>query len=155
VANYPALGQQLAEDVEDEIIAAGKIKQVVRNTDATTRSTTSTSFVDATITVTITPVSATSNIILIWAGQMSTPGITQYLTIQITDSSNATLSGAELVGLGVNGGQIGMPAVVFSYVAAVNTSARTYKLRFKVNAGTGSIVNAESTGQFYAIEVGA
>jgi hypothetical protein len=74
VANYPALGQQLAEDVETEIAASSIVRKVVQTVDTTARSTTSTSFVSTSISATITP-SSTSNKILIQAS-----GIIGYAT---------------------------------------------------------------------------
>ena len=65
VANYPALGQQLAEDVETEIAASSKISQVLSTAKTDVFSTNSTSFVDVTgLSVTITPSSATSTILI-------------------------------------------------------------------------------------------
>lgn len=153
VANYPALGQDLAEDVETAILAAGKIKQVVRSTDGTNRTTTSTSFVDASLSVTIVPQAGSSNILLIWSGCGSSPAASQYLILQITDSANTALSGAQSAPYGGNNTQMEAPLQLFAWVAAVNTSSRTYKIRFRVNAGTGSLNNTNSTGQLFAIEV--
>jgi hypothetical protein len=166
VANYPALGQQLAEDVEDAIYAR-KILQIVRATDTTLNSTTSTSYVDVTgMTVTITPQFANSNLIIIADGYCQvnwTTNSDQYASIQLTDSANTALNGAQnlLYGvLNITGSgtrAFFTPFTIIGYVAAVNTSSRSYKMRFKSGqAGNTALVrNDDSTGQMYAIEVSA
>jgi hypothetical protein len=134
----------------------GKVLQVVRATDTTQRSTTSTSFVDVTgVSVSITPTSATSSIWIIVSAALEAVNSTNYAAFQITDSSNTALSGAESSFLGSAINQI--PGFLSAYVAAANTSARTYKLRFKVdNASTTAKVRGEqSTTQIFAIEIGA
>jgi hypothetical protein len=137
-------------------LAGGKILQVVRATDSTSRSTTSTSLVDASISVTITPQVNTSAILVLWFLQVENPS-GQFIQLSITDSSNNLLSGAENAVIGSNTAfsiprwqtvQIGR-----STPATINPT--TYKGRFRVSAGTGAIVNANNTGQLYAIEVSA
>jgi hypothetical protein len=155
VANYPALGQQLAEDIETELSSAAGVLQVVRNTDSTARTTTSTSFTDVTgMTVTITPEKATSFILLIAVFQSRTTDTVGDAHYIISDSANNSLVGTfGFIDFGSTTG--GTPISLFAYPAATNTSARTYKLRFKVaGAGTtASVVNDTLTGQMYAIEV--
>jgi hypothetical protein len=78
-------------------LAGGKILQIVRATDATTRSTTSTSFVDASISVTITPQKDDSAVILIATFQgrvtSSTSGNHFQSDYRITDNSDNVVSG--------------------------------------------------------------
>jgi len=147
---------------------SGKILQVVRATDITNRSTTSTSFVDVTgMSVTITPQKSTSAILII-ANFLAYPTsgsqslIVQYA--QITDASNNAISGAEgsesggadnapFSGTSAYNNQI----TLFGYATPATTSPVTYKLRFKsVNAAvTAQILDATNTGQLFAIEVSA
>jgi hypothetical protein len=166
VANYPALGQQLAEDVEDAIVASGKIKQIVRSTDTTNRSTTSATMVDVTgMSVTITPQAATSTLYVFsaFSGLAGRAGQTLAGEFVVTDSSNATISGAGIAqylttALATGAVEIATPVLLWGVVAAVDTTARTYKLRFNAgpNAGTTITVrNATQTGQMFAIEIGA
>ena len=141
----------------------GKVLQVVRATDRSQRSTTSTSFVDVTgMSVTITPKKATSNLIIVAIGfslaqNLSGSGDSRVL-YQITDSANAALSGAEVMGLGLSGGSTATANSnlnIWGYVGAVDTTARTYKLRFFVTGGTGYLSGSDNTSQMYAIEVAA
>jgi len=130
----------------------GKILQVVRATDGTARSTTSTTFVDASISVTITPQRNTSAILLVWTfiGNVNN-NITLY---QITDNSNNPISGAEQDRQFAPNNVITRLTMI-AYATPATTSATTYKGRFRVTAGTGNIENNNSTGQLYAIEVSA
>ena len=133
--------------------AGGKILQVVRATDTTNRSTTSGSFVDANISVTITPTDATSNILIIWS--FTGVGSSAYGIFQITDASNVAISGFDRMDVGIGGtGSLYDSPTLFVWDSPASTSAQTYKGRFRTNASY-TIVNANATGQLFAIEVGA
>jgi hypothetical protein len=145
----------------------GKVLQVVRATDTTNRSTTSTSFVDITgMSVTITPQKSTSVILVIanfTYGVNTTSGVNQYGRVQITDSSNNAISGAEESIIGLNnitytnpGSSYGVMNQI-AYATPATTSAVTYKLRVRSHTANISVdvFNAFSTGQMYAIEVSA
>jgi len=140
-----------------QALAGGKILQLVRATDATSRTTTSTSFVDASISVTITPQKSTSAILLIWSLNFNHLTTSDYGRFQITDSSNVAISGAENLNSGsgttsqwING------QILIGYATPGTVSATTYKGRFAVqSSGTTRLDNNVTTGQLYAIEVGA
>ena len=144
------------------------VVQVVTATDSTDRTTTSTSYADASISVSITPTSASSTLYVFWAGvgiAIDTANVDAFGNLQITDSSNNALEGAEGAGngiLGISGSGAGTatsiaPFVLIGKVAAGNTSARTYKGRFKAyNATSFALRNSTNqTGRMIAIEVGA
>lgn len=137
----------------------GKILQIVRATDTTNRTTTSTTFVDASISVTITPTDATSNILIIWSSWIvGYSGTNNIFMTQITDSSNVAISGAELEHNGNSGTTTSYHGVkMFAWDSPATTSATTYKGRFHANPGgtTAEISNSSMTGQMFAIEVGA
>jgi hypothetical protein len=135
----------------------GKILQVVRATDSTDRTTTSTSFVDASISVTITPQKNNSAILLIWASAFASPAGNANIRFQITDSSNTGISGAaDGIVYSTDAGSITITTVQIGYATPNTTSATTYKGRFRAQAsGTATINNNVSLGQLYAIEVAA
>lgn len=150
-------------------LAGGKILQIVRDTDTTDRSTTSTSFTDVTgMSVTITPTKNTS-VLLIVATFVVNPGSSttneNLCYLQITDSSNVALTGAESLGFGVLNATRSTSSIEFlssstviGYATPATTSAVTYKLRFRSRLSTTTTVllNSDaSDGQLYAIEVGA
>jgi hypothetical protein len=141
---------------------AGKIIQIVRATDSTQRSTTSTSFVDASISVTITPQNNTNAILLIsqnYIKTVATSGSNALGEVQITDNSNNVISGAQrnLVGVFASGSEGHSATTQIAYATPATENAVTYKLRFKSNvaACTTTLENAVNTGQLYAIEVSA
>jgi len=142
--------------VDAAVAAGGKVLQVVRATDVTMRTTTSTSYVDASISVTITPKKNDSAILLIWSFALRFPS-GNYISMQITDSSNNAVSGAEIIEVGTttaltNPTFIGL---CMGYATPETTSSVTYKGRFTVGSGTGQIRNSSQTGQLYAMEIGA
>jgi hypothetical protein len=148
VANYPAVSLALAEHIDD---LPATVLQVVRATDVTQRLTTSTSFVDANISVTITPQKSTSAILIIHSAQTNM-GAGVRVETQITDSSNIAISGAENTDSA--GGRALFTALAWATPAT--TSATTYKARFRSsNGGSALLENATNTGQMYAIEVSA
>jgi hypothetical protein len=137
-------------------LAGGKILQIVRATDSTQRSTTSGTYVDASISVTITPQKNNSAILLINVFQ-SSPSGTGYLATQITDNSDNAISGAEEGVTGDNVSGFRDITTMIAYATPATTSATTYKLRFRsATAGQSMVLeNNTMTGQMYAIEVSA
>jgi hypothetical protein len=135
-------------------IAGGKILQIVRATDSTNRTTTSTSFVDASISVTITPQKNDSAIILIWSAWLQVADGTR-MGVQITDNSNNPVSGAESLFFGSASNTFRSGMVLFGRSTPATINAVTYKGRFSTTASTTTIGNATATGQLYAIEVSA
>ena len=137
---------------------AFRVLQIVRATDTTQRTTTSTSYVDANISVTITPTSADSDILLIWAAKCEADGGANEIGwLQITDSSNVAISGAEDAHFGNAGSDSSYHfQTLVAYDSPATTSATTYKGRFKVFSGTTvKLRNDNNTGQLYALEISA
>ena len=136
-------------------IAGGKILQIVRATDTTSRTTNSTSLVDVTgMTVTITPQKNDSAIIVMASLYASNGVSSTFMDLVLTDSSNNTLSGASSA-FG-NLANMYAPLVIIGYSTPATLSATTYKLRFRSSSGTDvTVLNTNSTGQMYAIEVSA
>ena len=136
-------------------LAGGKILQIVRATDSTQRTTTSTTFVDASISVTITPQKSDSGILLIWSARVA-PWNNTYVALRIADSSNNAISGAEDQAYGdQSSNSFNVQAVAIAYATPATTSAVTYKGRFLTTSNTGTISNQLVTGQLFAIEVSA
>ena len=139
-------------------IAGGKILQIVRATDATSRTTTSTSFVDVTgMSVTITPQKSNSAVLLVCifnAVILSASGIIYF---RLADSSNNAISGANDMRFGSTSADTkGSSQTLIGYATPATTSATTYKLRFMSETGaTVTVANNQNTGQLYAIEVSA
>ena len=156
VADYPTVSLALAEHIDDLPAA---VLQVVRATDATDRTTTSTSFVDASLSVTITPQKSDSAILLICAVQARRANANEFIYLQIADSSNNAVNGAEFATMGSTAtGAANQNALqtILGRDTPATTSATTYKLRFRsLNANAVELANADNTAQLYAIEVSA
>jgi len=136
----------------------GKVLQVVRATDATDRTTTSGTLVDASISVTITPQKSTSAILLFWTFLLTnaTTSSSGFVSRQaITDNSNNVIGGESFIG--VSSHSILSTVTLIRYDTPATISAVTYKGRFsrESNVTTSQIGNATVTGQMYAIEVSA
>lgn len=159
-------------DISGDIAGLGKIVQIVRATDTTNRTINSTTYVDAGLSVTITPKKSDSAVILIATYPIThLVGVDTTLTVgrlQITDSSNIAVSGAEESRIGdynvrLTGGatisHTRVPVTMIGYATPNTTSAVTYKTRGNVYfVGTSLdiiLLNATATAQLYAIEVAA
>jgi hypothetical protein len=138
-------------------LAGGKVLQVVRATDTTARSTSSASFSDAGLSVTITPQRDTSAILLIVVNGQYTNNSDNAIRCRITDSSNNAISGAEETRGGVASNFLYAHVTIMAWATPATTSATTYKLRFRSNIGGQGvdILNTQVTGQMFAIEVSA
>jgi len=137
-------------------LAGGKVLQIVRATDATRRTTTSTSLVDGSISVTITPQRDTSAILLIWSSYVAKASGTSVIKLAITDSSNNVISGSGGFTLSAATSQDNGISTVFAYATPATLSAVTFKGRFASSAGSEvQLSNPEQSSQLYAIEVSA
>jgi hypothetical protein len=146
---------------------AGKIMQIVRATDSTDRSTTSTSFTDVTgMSVTITPQKNDSAILIFVSARVAMQWSVNdegRAAFQITDASNNPISGSEsyiigntsLSGTSTRDSRPGLTLVAYATPATFN--ATTYKVRFRSldSLVTTQLQNSLNTGQMYAIEVSA
>jgi len=156
VANYPGVSLALANHIDG--LSSG-VLQVVRATDATGRATSSGSFTDASLSVTITPQKSTSAILLLSIHRVliNSSGAPAFATFQITDSSNTAISGAEAMQFGATSSVNPRTSLVMvAYATPAVTTAVTYKVRFLMNNGTSvSLENNVNTAQMYAMEVSA
>jgi hypothetical protein len=148
------------------VAAGGKILQIVRAADGTSRSTTSTAFTDASLSVTITPQRNDSALLLVWTALVTIDNATNNecrAVLSITNSSNVAVGGAQqgttgtvnMTGTGTRGFRDSIAMI--GYTTPATTSAVTYKIRFRaVDANaTLALANSNQTGQFFAIEVSA
>jgi hypothetical protein len=143
-------GQTLGVKWADQ---TGKLLQIVRATDSTNRTTTSTSFVSANLSVTITPQKSTSAILVIWAVGIQASATA--CSIRITLPNGNAMSGAETFNR--TGGPFQDSAVQIGYHQPGTTSSQTYTAQFNAvtGANTATLDNSLNTGQLYAIEVSA
>jgi hypothetical protein len=142
----------------------GKVLQVVRATDTTDRTTTSTTYVDVTgSSVTITPQKSTSSIIVVYLVSptlVMTSVANPIGYFRITDSSDNALSGAAECWFGDAGtvsGTLRSSLNIWGYDTPGSTAAKTYKVRFRSQTSTVlTATRADSNPvQLFAIEVSA
>ena len=127
-----------------EAISHGKILQVVSTTKTDSFTTTSTSFVDVTgLSVSITPTSATSTILVIYSIALARgANNTGKTAMQVVRDSTALFLTA-----GGHTAQISFQSALegpdYASGASVDspatTSATTYKIQLKTNSGTGAV----------------
>lgn len=137
----------------------GKVLQVVTARDSTERSTSSSSFVTAsnTLSVTITPSSTSNKIFVIATLNVLTPSGTyaMYLTIY----RNSTNLGDSQFGMGrhLDGSNLNLGNTAMTYLdSPSSTSALTYQVYFYTQSGGGlsSIINKDgSVGSITAFEI--
>jgi hypothetical protein len=134
---------------------AGKISQVVVSNLLTTATTTSSSFVDTGLSVTITPSSASNEVII----QATIPlgfggsGAGGFLTLtdgsnnillNPTSSGSRTISFTRMEGGTVRQYDMQTAAVIFKHSPA-STSAQTYKIRMSATSGGTTCINRMGT----------
>jgi hypothetical protein len=144
------------------VSATPRIGQVVTASTASTTTTTSTSYVDATgLSVTITPTSSTSQILILatcvfqsWTG---TSGDTAGGIYQIVRGSTSIINGSFLwvQTSGSYVGEITNTPVGISYVdSPTTTSATTYKLQFaRSSSATNCYANPSGVATITALEI--
>ena len=139
----------------------GKLLQVVTATDSTSRSTTSTSFVTAsnTLSLSITPSSASSKIFITYSSNGYKNGNNEFSYVTIfRDATNLGDSNSGLNALFVGADDIAVPFAGSILDSPNTTSAITYEIRIRTNAGT-FFLNYPGTGQvkasITAFEIGA
>jgi len=133
--------------------SAGQVIQVVSATDETERSTTSTSFVTAsnTLSVTITPSSASNKIYLLCStvATKNTAG-GGYITIYRGATNLGTSQGLSRY----NGGALGWKGVPMSILdSPSSTSALTYQVYITSDDGNQFFINANTKASITAFEI--
>ena len=140
--------------------ASGKVLQVVNATDSTERFTTSTSFVTAsnTLSVSITP-SLSSSKILLFAncGGVYVNASAQYIYLTIfrdaTNIGDATYGLTEIRSHST--GDLGYPTSIQVYDSPSTTSSLTYQVYFRTTTSTANLNTSGALASITAMEIGA
>ena len=135
--------------------AAGQVIQVLSATDSTERTTTSTSYVTAsnTMSVSITPSSASNKVLILIS---SSVGNTSAYDVYSTVYRGATnLGGANgFIFSSGTGASSNINSNSFNYLDSPSTtSSTTYQFYFKTNSGTAYINRAGATGVITVLEI--
>jgi len=161
--NYPAGSIANAAIASNAAIAttklgAGAVLQVVSANDATQRSTSSTSYVTAsnTLSVSITPSSSSNKILIIGNTTMTnnTANKFSYLTV-FRDSTNLISAGTAAFVNFYSRDSLDYNSNGFSFLdSPSSTSTITYQVYLKADTGSTAYINAsDSTGALTAFEI--
>lgn len=150
-----SVGQVLASSDMNLLRGAVRILQVVNATYATSGSSTSSSYADTGLTVTITPTSSTSKVLVIC-------NLTIYNSAASTSAALKLLRGATTVvnttgyAFSTGGTQSGDP-MIMALDSPATTSATIYKLQYARESGAGSVFVFPNNnhGQITVMEISA
>jgi hypothetical protein len=162
---YPQASEDLADAIADGLDAAfnpGIGSNVVQTVKTDTFTTSSTSFVDITgLTVTITPTTVTSKVLIFWNVVVSNSDSTDSAHVLLTDGADAALYrgdaeasrtratfGSRSV---VDSSNVLLSAGQFLWSPA-SASPVTAKLRIKVASGGTAVVNRSGSDQNFATQ---
>jgi hypothetical protein len=138
-----------------KLTGAGKVLQVVQASDSTQRTTTSTSYVTAsnTLSVSITPSSASNKIFILVTGSLYIQAGAQFGSATIfKDGSNLNSAGFAKVYDGANDNASSM--AMSYYDAGGDTSSHTYDVRIKTTGSTLYLqADTGSRSQIIAMEI--
>ena len=149
-----------------DTLGGGKILQVAIGTDTAAVDNTTTDYANGVgVELSFTPVNASSTLYIICTGSFGTSsgayGSNQNLNVQIYDSTNTTQIAEETdttnVWLSTDDTTIYMTTMgsFATSVAATNTTARTYQLRFAMRVISNSRESHSSNSQMTIYEVAA
>jgi hypothetical protein len=132
------VGQVLTAAQMNNLRGAFRILQVVQDTTNAIQTTTSATYVDTDLSLSITPQSSSSKILAVFSGVCFSTNTTTEGAFNIVRSSTTI---AEIAGLGYNsaGAAIGTPIIV-CLDSPATASAVTYKVQYKRIAGAGNFI---------------
>jgi hypothetical protein len=139
----------------------GKVLQVVNATTTTSATNTTTTYADSNLTATITPTSATSNILVLVTQGIGHAAATESVKLRLMRAGNSiSVFGAyaAYVLISPTYAEVFGSYLSFNYLdSPATTSAQTYNTQFALNAGTGTAY-AQGQGERSSItlmEIGA
>jgi hypothetical protein len=132
--------------------SAGQVIQVLGATDSTSRNTTSSTFVTAsnTLSVTITPASASNKILILVSAGVYTSGHPAYYTIYRGSTNLGNTNGMFYLGTDITNG------CCMSYLDSPSTtSATTYQVYLRAYSaiGTAELQNSTTKGSITCMEI--
>ena len=145
------------QSIPKAALPTGSVLQVVSANRSGEQSTTSSSFVDANLSLSITPTSATSKIFVMYTGSAGNDGTGEcYLTLvrNSTNLGNGTQGMMRVWFNGSSGYHFGGFSMSFLDSPAT-TSATTYKVQFRNQASFVYISGGNSTDTLTAFEIAA
>ena len=158
VTSVPAAQLTGSQAIPKSTLPTGAVLQVITDTQPGEQATTSSSFTDTALSITITPTSATSKIFLIYTGSAGTDTSQEaYLTIK-RNSTNLGNGSAGMMRIWFNGsGSYHFSGMSMSYLdSPATTSATTYTVQFRSNGSNFVyIAGGNATDSFTVWEIAA
>jgi len=144
-----------AQGIAKASLPAGAVLQVVSATDATGRSTTSTSFVTAsnTLSISITPTTTSSKIFVVANSSVEHSATNTYMVFTIFRGATNLGNGQGGNILRVSSTQNIYPMALYFLDSPSSTSALTYQVYFKVDSGTATLNSGNCVGTLTAFEI--
>jgi hypothetical protein len=157
VTSLPAAQLTGSRTIPVGTVPAGSVLQVVSATKSGESSTSSTTFVDANLSVTITPTSATSKIFVIYTGTAGNNGSPQSFLTILRGATNLGNGNQGMMRIWINSSSSynfgGMSMSILDSPAT--TSATTYKVQFRTTSSTVYISADASTDSITVMEIAA
>ena len=130
-------------------LPAGSVLQVVSNLDATYLTTTSTSYVDTSLSVAITPSNTSSKILILTYIQVfgaETSGLSTLGMVQLVRNATSLTGDVQYrsYDYGGSGAQISLPVSLSYLDSPSSTESLTYKIQIKLVDGDSVRVNSDS-----------
>jgi len=158
--NLPAsfsTGEVLTASNMNNLRGAFRIMQVIESAnDTTLRTSTTTTYVDSGLTLTITPQASTNKILCVYFIQGYTSAATTGLGIRLVRDSTTVVTDVDNC-YGTASG-VGTSLTFYYIDSPSTTSATTYKVQYARNQGTGTAyMNASGSGvsRLFAMEISA
>lgn len=150
-------GAILTADQMNNLRGAFRILQIVQSTnDTTLRTSTSATYVDSGLTLSITPQSATNKILCVYLVQGFTDAATTGLGLRLLRGATTVVTDIDN-GYGTASGTA-FNSTFFYIDSPASTSATTYKIQYARNQGSGTAyLNSSGAGvsRLFAMEISA
>lgn len=157
VTSIPAAQITGSQAIPKATLPTGSVLQVLQGNRSGEQSTTSSTFVDANLSVTITPTSATSKIFVMYTGSAGTNGSPEAFLTILRGSTNLGNGNAGLMRIWFNSSSsYNFCGMAMSYLdSPATTSATTYKIQFRTPSSNVYISGGNSTDSFTVMEIAA
>jgi hypothetical protein len=159
--NLPAVavsGNVLTAAYVNNLRGAFRVLQVIQSVnDTTLRSTTSATFSDSALTLTITPQASTNKILCVYVVNGFVGGAATGLGLRLLRGASTVVGVDEDNGYGSASGNA-FNTMLYYIDSPATTSATTYKIQYNRNSGaTTAYMNAAAnpTSRFFAMEISA
>ena len=140
VADYPALGQQLAEDVEDALTAKLDSSGIASATVGTNQTTTSTSYTDlATVGPSVTLTTGTKALVIISTYiQTAASNRDSYASWDVSGASTVAASDTWAILVWGSNSGVQISASRAHLITGLTAGSNTFTMKYRVSVGTGS-----------------